>query len=199
MLLYIHSICDAILYTMKHLDSKRHTIEDATRFGARSNAYLGAAQLVVGAISGNVGFMTESAHQAADSFSLKAKADAMNHACIPEKAHRLRKLAAKTLLAGGLAGIGGGAYHFATHSRESSEPIEVGAAVIGAAVNIAIAKKTHGAEHDNDGHEHHSHGVGAATDTILHVVTDMGTGTLYAASLALENRFPGITNYTLIS
>lgn len=69
---------------MNFRQNSSHTHEETARFAVRANAYLGAAQLIAAAISGNIGFATEAAHQAADSASFKAKADAMNHSRSPE-------------------------------------------------------------------------------------------------------------------
>lgn len=50
----------------------------------------------------------------------------------------------------------------------------VGAALSGAAINAVVAKRAHGADHSN--HDHgHSHGMGAAVDAKIHMLTDMGT------------------------
>ena len=177
--------------------NKTHTHEETARFAVRANAYLGAAQLIAAAVTGNIGFATEAVHQGADSASFKAKADAMNHNHSPEKAYRLRKLAAKILLAGGLAGMAGGAYQLETNTRESHGSIEVGVAMIGAAVNTAIARRSHKSHHDHDrsGEENTSdHSAGAVIDSGLHIMTDMGTGWVYAAALACEPRWPGISS-----
>lgn len=177
-----------------------HNHEDAARYGVKANTGLGAVQLVVGLATGNYGFIAEAGHQAADAASLQAKANAMNENTHPIRARRLRKAAAGVLLLGGSLGIFGGLKHIHDNTNEDSSWIELTAAVAGAAVNTAIARKTHGAEsgHDHDGHAH-SHGVGAEIDTIVHVMTDMGTGWAYAAGLYAERYIPGVTNYILIA
>lgn len=177
-----------------------HNHEEAARYGVKANAGLGAVQLVVGLATGNYGFIAESGHQTADAASLQAKASAMNKNTHPVRARRLRKAAASVLLLGGSLGIFGGLKHIHDNTTEDSSWVELTAATAGAAVNTAIARKTHGAEHDHehDGHDH-SHSVGAEIDTIVHVMTDMGTGWAYAAGLYAERYVPGITNYVLIA
>lgn len=175
------------------------THEQAARFGAKANLLLGIGQLAFGIGTGNYGFMTESGHQAADAASLQAKANAMKESCHPVRARRLRKAAASVLLFGGLMGIGGGLKHMYDDTSEHSSWIEITGAVVGAAVNTAIARKSHGATHnDNHDHGHSSHSIGAEIDTVVHVMTDMGTGWLYAGALALEHQVPGIANAALI-
>ncbi|MCA9309053.1 hypothetical protein KC973_01635 [Candidatus Saccharibacteria bacterium] len=176
---------------------KPHSHEDAARYGVKANALLAAAQFLIGALSGNIGFLTEAGHQTADAGSLQAKASAMNKKTRPVRARRLRKTAACVLLAGGGLGIWGGINHIQEGTAEDDSWVELGAAVAGAAVNTAIARKTHRAESEHD--DDHSHGAGAEIDMIVHAMTDMGTGWLYAAGLYGERYVPGIANYTLIA
>lgn len=177
------------------MSGKKHTQEHAARYGAKANALLGAGQFVLGIFTGNYGFIAESGHQAADAASLQAKANAMNHNCHPSKSRKLRKLAASVLLLGGAMGIGGGLKHIHDGTTESSNWPELTGALAGAAINTAIARKSHTAEHD---HQETGHHHGAAKDTILHVTTDMATGWLYAGALLAESKIPGITNGALI-
>lgn len=176
-----------------------HTEEAAARFGAKANACLGLAQLAVAALTRNFGFVTEAAHQAADTVSLGAKANAMNKECTPRKAYRLRKWAASILLTGGLVGVGGGAYRLATETNESSAPLELVAAYAGAGVNTVIARRSHRSHrHTDHTDDSHAHAHGAASDSFQHMMLDMGTGWAYASSLTLERYVPGITNGTLV-
>lgn len=177
------------------MNATKHTHEHAARYGAKANALLGAGQLVLGLFSGNYGFLAESGHQAADAVSLQAKANAMKADCHPVRARRLRKLAASVLLIGGAMGIGGGLKHIHDGTKEESNRPEVAGAIIGAIVNTAIARKTHGAEND---HEDEAHDHETAKDLTLHVATDMGTGWLYAGALLAEPKIPGITNIALL-
>lgn len=176
---------------------KSHSHEDAARYGAKANALLSVGQLIFGVFSGNYGFLTEAGHQAADAASWYAKANAMNKHTTPPRARRLRKFAATVLLVGGGLGIFGGLKHIHDSTTEDSTWLEITGAAVGAAVNTAVARKTHGAE--SDGEHKHQHGAGAEIDAVVHVVTDMGTGWLYTAGLIGERYVPGIANYALVA
>lgn len=182
---------------MKRHSESKATHEQAARFGAKANLWLGLSQLAVGVSTGNIGFFTEFIHQAADAGSLQAKAEAMKSGRSPKQSRRLRKLAASVLCIGGPVGILGGINHIVQGTSEGHSPSIISAAVVGAAVNAVIAKKSHGAEHPGD-HDH-SHQHGAAIDTAVHIFTDMGISATYAGSLIAERWLPGISNAALIA
>lgn len=187
---------------MLRQNRKNRTHEAAARLGARDNLLLGGAQLLAGVATGNYGFIVEAGHQAADSASLKAKADAMKLDCSPKKARRLRKAAATVLLAGGLFGIAGGIKHLHEGSSEEHGSAEITIALAGAAVNTLVARRSHGAQHTHEDEgelDSHAHHHGAAADAIIHMATDMGTGIAYAGALIAEPWLPGVTNFVLIA
>ncbi len=175
---------------------RQYTPAEATRLGARDNLFLGIAQFGVGVLTGNLGFITEAGHQVADAASFQAKATAMRHDCAPAKAKLMRKFGAGVLIVGGFLGIAGGASHIKDGKTEGHDPTEVSAAIIGAATNIAIIRRAHGSHHDD--HEH-SHSQGASLDAVAHMAGDAITGVLYASSLLLESRIPGVSNAALLA
>jgi Co/Zn/Cd efflux system component len=173
-----------------------HTHEDAARYGAKANALLGLAQVIFGALTGNIGFISESVHQASDSVSLGAKSKAMNSECAPTHAKRLRRFAASILLTGGLIGVAGGVKHIHEGSTENHGQLEVIGATLGALVNTAVARRSHGATYGDETDNTHSHG--AAHDSTIHIMTDTATGWIYAGALVSEARVPGISNAALL-
>lgn len=175
---------------------------EAVKFGVKGNLLLGLGQLVAGLATGNKGFLVEAAHQEADAASLEAKARVMTGNKSPKKARRLRRTAAGVLMLGGGIGVVGGINNMIEGEREDSSAAAITTAFIGAGVNIEIARRSHNGRHNhNHQHEvhHDAHQAGASVDSFLHIVTDMGTGVVYASSLALEHRVPGISNLALIA
>lgn len=157
---------------------------------------MAAGQMVAGLATGNLGFIGESAHNAADAASFDAKRRAMD--CHPLRARRLRRLAATVLATGGIVGVGGGAYHMATGENEDARTGALVVAVAGATINTFIARRTHGASHGHD-HDSHAHHHGAHEDSKLHAMTDAGTGWLYVGGLMLEHKIPGAANVAVMS
>lgn len=178
---------------------KTRSVLEATKFAAKANGMLALAQIAFGATTGNFGFIEEAGHNLGDAGAFTAKAEAMNANCSDKKAKRLRRLGASIILAGASFGAAGGIIHLTNDTTESSGYIEIAGAVIGAAVNTEIARRSHGSIHAHDHnqppHDHHS---GASHDSKLHIAGDVATGWLYAGSLSAEHIIPGITNYTLL-
>lgn len=182
---------------MLRRSTPNHSLEQAVRLGARDNLLLGIGQALTGMLTGNVGFMAEAGHQAADSFSLRAKAEALRADCSAKRSLRLRRFAAGVLVAGGLFGIAGGAKHIVEDTTEDHGSLELAAAYAGAVINTVVARRAHGTHHHEDDHAH-NHSAGAALDSVVHMVTDMGTGVVYAGALTAERWVPGATNIALI-
>jgi Co/Zn/Cd efflux system component len=173
------------------------TAQDAAKSAAIWNGAMSAVQLGVAAVTGNVGFAGESAHNAADAASFNAKRQALD--CNPARARRLRKFAATILAVGGMVGIGGGGYKAVSGETENAGNLALGIAVAGATINTAVARRTHRAHHDHGPSENTSGQVyDAHDDSKLHAVSDAGTGWLYVGGLLLERHVPGGANWLVM-
>ncbi|GEM_PF-3045430 len=169
----------------------------AARSAAAWNVGMGAVQAALGGITGNIGFVNESAHNFADAGAFYADGEALKRS--PKVTKRLRRLAATVLTIGGIAGISGGVYQLATGEREDASKTAIGLAATGAVINFGVARKTHNARHHEHAHGHtHEHTFDAHSDNVLHAVTDAGTGFLYTVGLALEHKIPGAASATVL-
>lgn len=174
---------------------------EAARSAAAWNAGMGAAQAALGAVTGNIGFINESAHNFADAGAFFADGEALQRS--PKITKRLRRVAATVLTIGGIAGVAGGTYQLTTGERENSSEVAIGLAAAGAIINFGVARKTHNARHNHD-HEHahdhngHTHTFDAHSDNALHAITDAGTGLIYTIGLALEHKIPGAASAAIL-
>ncbi len=191
----------SLLYnTMTHHEHPSHNSpQKAARNASRWNYGMGAAQTGISIVTGNVGFAVEATHNMADGASFGAKASAMEEGITPEKARRKRNIAATILATTAFTGIGLGANQIVFDGKEDATVVALSLAVSGAAINTAIARRTHAAHHD---HHHdgapHGHAHDAHSDSKLHTLTDAGTGWLYVIGLTLEHKLPGAANYAVL-
>lgn len=187
--------------SQENLNQKYSKEISAANNAAGWNIGMAAAQVAMGAATGNIGFINEAAHNAADAGAFYADGKALTKG--PKLTKRYRRAAATILTLGGIMGLGGGAYQIATGEQENSSPAAIGLAFAGAAINLGVARKTHSARHDHDhNHEHshsHSHNhFDAHSDNKLHAVTDAVTGFIYAGGLAFEGKVPGAASYAIL-
>lgn len=165
---------------------------EAATSAVRWNAALAAGELAAAAFTGNIGFIGEAFHNAADSISFFAKRRAMD--AEKTKSRKLRKLAAGIFAFGGALAFTGAAMNQASNHNENASDIAVGIAFAAASVNTLIARKAHAA---ND-HHHNEVLHEAHADSKLHAITDAGTGWLYVGGLIAEHHIPGAANYTVM-
>lgn len=154
---------------------------------------MAALEGVASVLTGNIGFMGESFHNAEDALSFGAKRLAMNSE--KPRSLKLRKAAATILAFGGIATFGGAAYHSFENKNENGSDIAIAIAAAAALVNTRVAFKAHSAENDGDKDEIVE---GAHLDSKLHAAADAGTGWLYTGGLLLERYVPGTANYVVM-
>ncbi len=190
---------------------KQITPERAANEAVAANGAMASMQIGASLLTGNLGFVGESLHNAGDSASFWAKRSAMN--ANPEKSLKRRRIAAYIFGLGGVAGLSAAAYEFTSRYEESTSTLAMSIAVSCAALNTYVAKRTHKAvkneetgevvhmcdhDHSHDEHEHHhdhdhSHShvhseqkTAALADAKLHAFNDAGTGWLYVAGLLAQ-------------
>lgn len=188
------------------LRRKTITPERAAGEATVANGAMAAMQIGASALTGNLGFVGESLHNAGDSVSFWAKRSAMN--TDPEKSLKRRRIAAYIFGMGGVAGLSAAAYEFTSRYEESTSTAAMSIAVACAALNTYVARRTHRAvkdettgelvhmcdhdhthdEHDDEHHHHHekemsSQKTAALLDAKIHAFNDAGTGWLYVFGL----------------
>lgn len=180
--------------------------ERAAGEAAVANGAMATMQIGASALTGNLGFVGESLHNAGDSASFWAKRSAMN--VDQEKSLKRRRIAAYIFGLGGVAGLSAAAYEFTSKYEESTSTAAMSIAIACAALNTYVARRTHRAvkdettgevvhmcdhdhshgEHDGDHHHHHEHEkssqkTAALLDAKIHAFNDAGTGWLYVFGL----------------
>src|SRR5579862_7573716 len=158
--------------------------QEAASSAVKWNAVLAIGEAAAAAYFLNIGFLSETFHNAADSLSFLAKRRAMDTE--KSKSINFRKIGAGIFIFGSLAGIGGAAARLVENGNEDASAAAIIVATAAAAANTRVAFRAHSAEHLD-----HDHIVeGAHGDSKTHAMADAVTGWAYVGGLAAEHVFP---------
>ncbi len=163
-------------YYMKRWQSYKNGAE----YAATMNGRIGAAQLLAGVATGNIGFLGLAAESAGDYLSFNAKSGAHDVGDTDPKRAKTRRFGAAAIyLSGGLTNIGLGWHQLMSEQSENATATAIALAVPIALAGGLIAKRST----QLDRHHTCSSDRQTALHTRIHTVLDAGSGIAYAGGL----------------